>query len=53
MTYVKKYLKRTKMTREQLAEKLDVSVSLIEKLASGALPLQKTTKLAMEHLECD
>lgn len=53
MNYVKKYLKINNLTRKQLADKLGVSVSLIDKLASDALPLQKTTKLAMEHLNCD
>lgn len=51
MNYVKAYLKRNKMTREQLANELDVSISFIEKLASGALKLRKIVRLAMERLE--
>lgn len=51
MNYVKAYLKRNKMTREQLATELDVSVSFVDKLACGALNLRKIVKLAMERLE--
>ena len=53
MNYVKTYLKRNKLTRDELAEKLGVSISLVDKLCSGAMKLQKTTKLAMQHLECE
>lgn len=53
MNYVKTYLKRNKMSRQELADKLGVSKSLIDKLASGKIQLQVTTKLAMEHLECE
>jgi transcriptional regulator with XRE-family HTH domain len=53
MNYVKAYLKRNKLTREQLAARLDVSISLIDKLAAGSIELQKTVKLAMQKLESE
>lgn len=51
MNYVKTYLQRNKLTREELAKRLGVSKSLIDKLASGKVKLQTTVKLAMQQLE--
>ncbi len=53
MNYVKAYLKRNKMTREQLAKELEASLSFVDKLACDKLRLRKIVRLAMERLEMD
>lgn len=51
MNYVKAYLKRHNLKPEELANQLEVSKSLIEKLACGAMKIRKVVRLAMERLE--
>ena len=48
MNYVKTYLKRNKMTREQLAKLIFASISLVEKIAAGKYRLHPRIKRLME-----
>lgn len=48
MNYVKSYLKRNKMTREQLAAMTFSSVSLIDKVAAGFMKLSPKVKRIMQ-----
>lgn len=45
------FMKRTGLTRQQLADELDVSKSLIDKIASGKTKLRKVIKYALLWIE--
>jgi len=51
MTYLKTWMKRNKMTQQQVANELDMSVSAIEKIANGRMKLRTVVKYALMWIE--
>ena len=51
MTYLKQWLKRNNMTRQQLADELDMSLSSVEKMASGSAKVRRVVKYALMWVE--
>jgi len=51
MNYLKQYMKRNKMTQQQVANELDMSVSAVEKIANGRMKLRTVVKYALMWIE--
>ena len=51
MSYLKQFMKRNKMTQQQLANELDMSLSAIDKIANGRMKLRKVVKYALMWVE--
>lgn len=51
VSFIDQLAKRTGMNRQQIADEIDVSKSLIDKIASGKMKLRKVIKYALLWME--